>query len=299
MKITIADHFGMCFGVRDALRKTHDLASASLASGQKLTILGDLVHNPVVQKDLQALGVQKGHLHDHQSATTKKVVITAHGAANRDRSAWKSAGHEVTDTTCPLVKKAHNALNQLVLAGFHPLIIGKSNHVEVQGLTGDFPNATILLTPNEIDQLPFHQKIGVVSQTTQPIDLVESLVKLIRRRHPNADIRFIDTVCQPTKDRQTALDSLARQNEIIIVVGGHHSNNTTQLVQKARALGATAYHVATPNELDPLWFRHASSVGITAGTSTLDETVRQVFDQIQKIAASSSPSLLQKLTANR
>jgi 4-hydroxy-3-methylbut-2-enyl diphosphate reductase len=299
MKITLADHFGMCFGVRDALRKTHDLATSSLPSGNGLTVLGDLVHNPVVDHDLNALGVQKGHLHDPQSASTKHVVITAHGAADKDRQSWHAAGHQVTDTTCPLVKKAHTALAQLVTAGFHPLIIGKTGHVEVQGLAGDFPHATILLTPEEIATLPFHPRFGVVSQTTQPIDFVQSLVQQIRRRHPAAEVRFIDTVCQPTKDRQTALESLARENEIVIVVGGHHSNNTTQLAQKARSLGATAHHVATADELDPAWFRRATTVGITAGTSTLDETVRQVFDRIQQIAAASSPSLLQKLTANR
>jgi 4-hydroxy-3-methylbut-2-enyl diphosphate reductase len=80
-------------------------------------------------------------------------------------------------------------------------------------------------------------------------------------------------------------------------VGGHHSNNTSQLVHKARALGATAYHIATPNELDPAWFRRTKTVGITAGTSTLDETVRQVFDRIQQIAASQSRHPFRKIVA--
>ncbi|MEM8953545.1 MAG: 4-hydroxy-3-methylbut-2-enyl diphosphate reductase [Verrucomicrobiota bacterium] len=285
MKITLASHYGMCFGVRDAVKITQELASQAHASGDAITILGDLVHNPVVEQNLSSLGTIKGNLNDTQSASTQKVVITAHGAANKNRRAWQHAGYHLTDTTCPLVNKAHNALARLVAAGFHPVIIGKAGHVEVQGLAGDFPQASIILTKTDIQTLPFHKKIGVVSQTTQPIDLVKSLIRHIETHHPTAETRFIDTVCQPTKDRQSALEKLAREHHLIIVVGGHHSNNTTQLVQKARALGATAHHVATPEELDPAWFLHARSVGITAGTSTLEATVQKVLTRIREIAA--------------
>ena len=134
MNINLARHYGMCFGVRDALRSTHDLTSE-----RKLTVLGELVHNPVVQEHLGNLGVENGSLDDVSSSGTEDVVITAHGAADRDRRRWADAGFRVSDTTCPLVKKAHNALAQPVARGFFPVVIGKPDHVEVRGLTGDFP----------------------------------------------------------------------------------------------------------------------------------------------------------------
>lgn len=280
MKITLADHYGMCFGVRDALRATHELAAT-----KKVTVLGQLVHNPVVSAHLASLGVASGDLDDFDSATTGDVVITAHGASHRDRAAWEKTGRTVADTTCPLVRKAHTALAQLVAGGFFPVVVGKAGHVEVRGLIGDFPHAFVALTATDIDSLPFREKIGVISQTTQPIALVEALVERIRARHPSAEVRFVDTVCHPTKDRQSALEKLCRESEVVIAVGGHNSNNTAQLVRTAAGLGATAHHVATPGEIDPLWFEGVASVGITAGTSTLDETVIAVRDRIQEIAA--------------
>ena len=280
MKIQLANHYGMCFGVRDALRATH----AASTKGP-VTVLGQLVHNPIVREHLQTLGVRHGNLEATNSSTTKDVVITAHGAANRHRSAWKEAGYNVTDTTCPLVHRAHKALATLVAQGFAPVVIGKADHVEVRGLTGDFPEARVVENVEQVADLPFSPKIGIVSQTTQQIERVQGLVQAIKERHPEAEVRFVDTVCQPTKDRQTALEELCRDNEIVVVVGGRNSNNTHQLVNRSRELGATAYHVEHPDDIKPSWFSNAKSVGVTAGTSTLDESVRGVVDRLLQIAA--------------
>lgn len=277
MKITLATHHGMCFGVKDALRTTRELASA-----QPVTILGELVHNPLVQEELAKRGALTADLHQPGQAPTSAVVITAHGAADRDRSAWKSAGFAVTDTTCPLVRKAHTALAQLVAAGYHPVIIGQANHVEVRGLAGDFPQAEILLCEDEISSLPFHPKIGIVSQTTQPISTVHALVRCIRERFPASEVVFRDTVCQPTKDRQSALEKLCLENDVVIVVGGRHSNNTRQLVRTAQALGVRAHQVEQATDLQPEWFHKMDRVGLTAGTSTLDETVADVQGRLEQ-----------------
>ncbi len=277
MKITLATHYGMCFGVRDALRTTRQLASA-----QPVTILGELVHNPLVQADLAQRGAQTADLHQPGQAPTAAVVITAHGAADRDRSAWKSAGFAVTDTTCPLVRKAHTALAQLVTAGYHPVIIGQANHVEVRGLAGDFPQAEILLEVKDISTLIHHPKVGIVSQTTQPIAKVHELVRCIREQFPDSEVVFRDTVCQPTKDRQTALEKLCRENDVVIVVGGKHSNNTRQLVLTAQALGVRAHQVEQATDLQPAWFHQMDRVGLTAGTSTLEETVAEVQARLEQ-----------------
>ena len=133
MKIILAEHFGMCFGVRDALAA----AEAQTAAGP-LTILGELVHNPLVINRLQASGALQGRLDSLESAPTGRVLITAHGAADERRRAWQAAGFEVTDTTCPLVRRAHARLAALVAAGYFPVVIGTAGHAEVRGLTGDF-----------------------------------------------------------------------------------------------------------------------------------------------------------------
>lgn len=279
MNIILAQHHGMCFGVRDALRATH-------AGAQRgpLTILGQLVHNPVVDRHLSAVGAQRGELEDLGSATTLQVAITAHGAADSHRAAWKNAGHAVVDTTCPLVRKAHHALATLVNDGYQPVVIGQRQHVEVRGLIGDFPQAVVVLEEADIEQIPAHPSLGIVSQTTQPIERALRLVDAIKRCHRSSEVRFIDTICHPTKQRQTALDDLIRDCDHIVVIGGRNSNNTRQLAQKATACGRATLQIEQANELEPEWFAEAHNVGVTAGTSTLDETVDAVMQRLRQIA---------------
>lgn len=280
MKIEIARHHGMCFGVRDALRKTHDIASRG-----PVTVLGELVHNPVIHEHLDTLGVRRGRLDAGENADTEAVIITAHGASDHDRRDWTARGHEVHDTTCPLVRKAHRSLECLVLAGYFPVVIGQRDHVEVCGLVGDFPEAVVVLDSSDLARIPEgKRRLGVVSQTTQPTLRVESLVAEIGRRFPEAEVRYIDTVCQPTKDRQAALLELCARNDVVVVVGGANSNNTAQLVETAEGLGCRAYRVERPEDLRVKWFRREDRVGVTAGTSTLDETVHSVVERLRIMA---------------
>lgn len=276
MNLHLAQHNGMCFGVRDALRATHDAAKR-----EPVTILGQLVHNPLVDAHLKTLGVHHGQLETTGSASTQRVVITAHGAADTRRDSWRNAGYAITDTTCPLVRKAHQALATLVNEGYHPIVIGQRQHVEVRGLTGDFPEACVVLDEVDTLQIPAAARFGVISQTTQPLDRVLELVAAIKRQHPRSEVRFVDTVCHPTKQRQAALEDLCRQCELIIVIGGRNSNNTRQLADKAARLGVRTHQIETPDDLREEWFAGIQEVGVTAGTSTLDETVSAVMDRLR------------------
>ncbi len=280
MRVRLASHYGMCFGVRDALRATH----AAAAEGP-VTVLGQLVHNPVVDEDLERIGAGRGEPDADPGAAEGAVVFTAHGVSDRVRRRWQGSGRRVVDTTCPLVAKAHTALAGLVGAGYRPLVIGHRGHVEVDGLVGDYPEAVVIESFRDVLRLPSEGRFGVVSQTTQPRDRVAQLVEQLRRSRPGCEVKFVDTVCQPTKDRQAALVELCRECEFVVVVGGPNSNNTGELLGRARSLGARAVRVSRPDELRRRWFRGVASVGVTAGTSTLDETVRGVFDRLQRIAA--------------
>ncbi len=275
MKIKIADHYGLCFGVRDALQQ-----ATQLAQNGPLTILGELVHNPIVREQLAASGVREGRL-DALESTTPQVMITAHGASDTARAAWRRAGFGVADGTCPLVRHAHDQLRMLVTCGYFPVVIGQAGHVEVKGLIGDFPDAAVVEEEEDLDALPAAEQFGVISQTTQPITKVLALVERLRRLRPEVEVRFCDTVCKPTKDRQTALEKLLDEVELMVVVGGRNSNNTRQLVAKSWASGVPAYHVERPGDLIPAWFEGVESVGITAGTSTLKETVAQVAARLE------------------
>lgn len=278
MNIQIATHYGMCFGVRDALRTSHAIAKQTPA-----TILGQLVHNPLVMRHLRAIGLKQGSLDGLAETETRDVIITAHGSSRKHQDAWKEAGHRVHDTTCPLVHKAHQALDLLCEEGYHPVIIGQRTHCEVAGMLGDHPDASVIAELAEIEQVPMAARLGVIAQTTHPLEHALQLVNAIKNARPGAEVRFIDTVCHPTKQRQHALVDLCRDNPVIVIVGGRNSNNTRQLVQRARHLGATAYQVESAEDLRPEWFTGVDRVGVTAGTSTLDETVQDVVTRLQTI----------------
>jgi len=275
MKVITAEYFGICFGVRDAIAQAQALAREA-----PLTILGELLHNPKVRTQLRALGIREEP--SDRGPQTSRVMITAHGASDRRREALSTRGLVVADGTCPLVRYAHEQLKRLVQAGYFPVVIGLANHVEVRGLVGDFADAFVINESADIQNLPAQPRYGIISQTTQPIDRVRALVAEIARANPGAEIRFADTVCKPTKDRQLALKKLIEVAEVIVVVGGRQSNNTRQLVETCRAAGKRALHIERPEELQPEWFRGVRVVGLTGGTSTLPETVEAVRQRLEE-----------------
>jgi 4-hydroxy-3-methylbut-2-enyl diphosphate reductase len=278
MNILRATHLGMCFGVRDAI----DLAVEEAGAGP-LTILGDLVHNPAVLADLQARGIVIAR--DPADVTTPTVMVTAHGASARTLARTRALGLQVVEATCPLVHVAHRAIKALLRDGYHPVIIGQRTHVEMRGLTEDLEAFDVVLDAADVEQLDEHPKIGVAAQTTQPIDRVRELVGLIRHRFPRSDIRFIDTVCRPTKERQQAAVALARQSDVVIVIGGANSNNTRELVNTCLRHCPNVHHVQTASDLRDEWFAAAGTVGLTAGTSTPDAVIDGVEHRIRELAA--------------
>lgn len=279
IEIRMARRWGMCFGVRDAL------ALVRQASAEPLTVLGELVHNPKVHEALDRAGVHRQSLEAGGPAPTARVMITAHGASDTARRAWAGRGHEVLDATCPLVRSAHERLAALVARGFWPVVIGQPGHVEVRGLTGDWPQSTVVQGAEDFARIPEVGKIGVVSQTTQPWREVAALVAALRQARPQAEVEWSDTVCRPTKERQQALEELCTWADVLVVVGGRHSNNTRQLARRGRELGCRVHHIEGPDEVDPAWFEGVGRVGLTAGTSTLDETVEAVRQRLEAVAA--------------
>jgi 4-hydroxy-3-methylbut-2-enyl diphosphate reductase len=277
MRIVRAAHLGMCFGVRDAIALALEHADAG-----PLTILGDLVHNPTVLSALDAKGIAVAQ--DVADVTTPTVMVTAHGTSERTLARTRALGLTVVEATCPLVHAAHRAVADLARAGYHVVIVGQRGHVEVRGLTGDLDRFDVVLEDADVLALDEHPRIGVAAQTTQAVEKVRRLVDLIRRRFPQSELRVVDTVCKPTKDRQSAAIEMARHADVVIVVGGRSSNNTRELVQTCTRYCARVHHVQTDADVHPEWFDAAQIVGLTAGTSTPDEIIDRVEGRIRECA---------------
>jgi 4-hydroxy-3-methylbut-2-enyl diphosphate reductase len=278
MDVRLADHFGMCFGVKDALALALDVARR-----EPVTILGDLVHNDDVVAELEAAGAVRARR--PEDVHTRSVVLTAHGTPQRIQLQLRTEGLVTHNAVCPLVTRVHTAVAKLLAENRHPVIVGQAGHVEVRGIVDDLSESSVVLQEADLDQLAGRPRLGVVAQTTQPIDHVHRLVAAMRRRFPRADIRFIDTVCQPTKDRQQAMARLAAECSVIVVVGGPESNNSRKLTEMAIKRGCRAYQVANASELREEWFEGLETVGLTAGTSTPDRIIAEVRERLESMPA--------------
>jgi 4-hydroxy-3-methylbut-2-enyl diphosphate reductase len=275
MNIIRAEHLGMCFGVRDAIELARQKARQ-----EPLTILGDLVHNETVLASLRQEGIRM-----ESSAVrvqTRQAMITAHGASTKTIAAARAQGLEVFEGTCPLVHHAHKAVKELVANGYFPVIIGKKDHVEIRGITEDLDEYAVVLSDEDVLALPPKPRLGVASQTTQPVHRVKRLVELIRQNFPESEVRFMDTVCQPTKQRQRAAEELAHECDVVIVIGGKNSNNTHELVTTCSQFCRNVHHVSFPEDIKTDWFLGASQIGITAGTSTPDQLIDAVEQEIRR-----------------
>jgi 4-hydroxy-3-methylbut-2-enyl diphosphate reductase len=279
MKVIQAEVMGMCFGVRDALQIIHEIEQPTA-----VTIHGELVHNETVLTQLGARGFKMvGEASRQQVPETATVLITAHGVSQKERRRLEQAGKTLVDTTCPLVARAHEAAQKLQAAGFHVLVIGRRGHVEVQGIVEDLDSFDVIQSVKEVRHYP-SRRLGIMCQTTSPARHVRQIRDVVADMNPDAEIRFIDTVCHPTKAHQNSLERLLDQVEVVVVVGGKNSNNTRQLVARCRERGLPAFHVQSAADLRPEWLVGVETVGLTAGTSTLDETIQEVRQALLSIS---------------
>jgi 4-hydroxy-3-methylbut-2-enyl diphosphate reductase len=282
MKVSLASALGTCFGVKDAI----NLALEPQFKGD-LTIIGQLVHNGQVNESLKKNGVSVVDGADAiDQIKTKKVMITAHGAAEKMKKKLTDAGLVVFDASCPLVMRVHNTIKSMVEKNYFPVVIGQEDHVEVKGIVGDLDDYIVVGNEDDLEKLRAtgKRKFGIVSQTTQQVEKVEHLVGKIREMDCVDDVAFVNTICQPTRDRQIAVGDLADQVDLMIVIGGYNSSNTKKLVQVCDEKNVEAYHIEASSQLDKQWFINKKHVGITAGTSTPEYIINDVHSAILEIA---------------
>lgn len=283
MKILRAAAMGMCFGVRRAIE-----AALAQPDPAQVTILGELVHNEEVLRQLSRLGFAMLPESDRERLPdTPRVMITAHGASDRDRRRLREAGKEIIDTTCPLVRRIHERALSLAAKGYFVLMIGKREHVEVRGVTGDLDRYDVLARPEDArtyDAL----RLAVLCQSTAAPEAADAILAAIRLKNPAAEILFVPTICRPTLDRQAAATALLGQVDALVVVGGRHSNNTIALVRQAIERGVPCLHVQSADDIAPEWLHGYETVGLTAGTSTPESTIEAVHQRLQEIASAHS-----------
>ncbi|MHC5062769.1 MAG: 4-hydroxy-3-methylbut-2-enyl diphosphate reductase [Planctomycetota bacterium] len=277
-EILRAETMGFCFGVRDALERAF-----AEESPEEVSIHGELVHNEEVLRQLEQKGFDIGIGPDPKLLPERdRVLITAHGISEKERERLEKAGKTLIDTTCPLVQKVHRAACQLESDGYLVLVIGKPGHIEVEGITGDLRDYRIVNSIAEVESYE-RNKIGVICQTTYQQVKAGEIVTALRLKNPGAEIRFVDSTCEPTRQRIAAVQDLIGKVDVLVVVGGKNSNNTRQQAVMAEAAGTPAFHVQGPGDLRGEWFAGCRRVGLTAGTSTMDGSIDAVGAELLRI----------------
>lgn len=276
MKIIVAQHRGFCYGVKRAVDMAQDCVDSE---GQTYT-LGPIIHNPQMVDRLANQGI--GMAHTLEEIKQGTVIIRSHGVGPDTYTDANDKGLRIVDATCPHVKKAQQAAKELMEKGYHVIIIGEKKHPEVKSIFEWSGNrAEIIETIEEAQNLAFQDRLGVVAQTTFASDAFQDIVEILNTK--TNDLNIQRTICTATDLRQQAALELAAKVDIMIVIGGRNSANTTHLADLCMQSGCQTYHIEIAEELQQEWFNGVEFVGITAGASTPDWLIEEVYTKMQEM----------------
>ena len=305
MEIMVAKHAGFCFGVKKAIEIAEETASKN--KDRKTYVYGQLVHNERVIEDLQSKGIIFAQSIE-EIPNNAVTVLRAHGEPGTTYQKLQEKniikGNKLNDATCPLVTLVHNVAIKLKNNGYEVIIFGKKDHPESIGtsyyIRGE--DTFVVEEPEDgflvLDYIKENKldKAAIISQTTMSVSGYKKLIENINEVSKNkfeqlhlslADMSkpfvFVDTICNPTKQRQSDTEEIARKADIMIVIGGKNSSNSKELAEKSKEFGVETYFLQAADQLRKEWFRGKEHIGVTAGASTPDITINEVVEKIKTL----------------
>ncbi len=276
MKIFLAKDAGYCFGVRDAVNLAYDTAK----NHGDVYMLGTIVHNERVIDDLSKAGAKVVDSID-DVPKDKPLLFRAHGTSPELWDKAKKNNLKLIDGTCPLVTEIHHEIKRLDEEGRKIIIIGDHGHDEVVAIAAQVERSIVIANVEEAKKLRKMKRAGVVSQSTQMIENVQDIMSVLMEKV--FDLRFVNTICFPTRRNHEQIKELSSHCDVMIVIGSYTSANSKRLTQLALERNKRTYQVTASDELDESWFDNCETVGISAGASTPDETINEVVSRIKEI----------------
>jgi 4-hydroxy-3-methylbut-2-enyl diphosphate reductase len=277
---------GYCHGVVEAIRAAKQTAKAH--PGEKIRMLGYLVHNTHVTDELQASGIelidQDNRLKGLDRIEGGTVIFTAHGVSPAVKERAAARGLNAVDATCSDVVVTHDLVKDLAERGYDIIYIGRRGHPEPEGVMGEAPSRVHLVQdPADVDALHIdNPKIAVTCQTTLSIWDTAAMITRVRDKYPQAEA--YNEICRATQDRQEAAVEAAKQCDLVIVVGSERSSNSKRLVQVVQELAhKPAYLVDTAKDIRPEWLQGKTRVGVTSGASTPTQLTREVIEYLESL----------------
>lgn len=279
MKINLAKHAGFCLGVKRALKIALELAK----SGSCVEMLGDIVHNEVVVKQINESGIKK--ITALKKGLNKTLLIRAHGCSKDIIKKADKLGYKIVDATCPMVKEIHKIAVEMENKNYRIIIIGDKKHAEVHGIAGQLRKKAIIIDLSET--IPFakirkENKAAVVVQSTQNLEKVLKIVALLKK-HIKV-LKFFNTICSPTRLKQKEIKAMPLENDVMLIIGSKASANTKRLFEISKSINKRSYRIQSKDDIRQGWFKGAKTVGITSGSSTPDKTSQEVIRYLNKIS---------------
>ena len=277
-EVILAKSAGFCFGVKRAVDTVYE------QTGKKnVYTFGPIIHNEEVVKDLEKKGVFViNTMEELDDITEGTVIIRSHGVSSAVYEALQKKGVEIVDATCPFVLKIHNIVKQESANGKQIVIIGNEKHPEVEGIMGWSKTQVHVVDTAEKAQnlqLDPQREVCIVSQTTFNYNKFKELVEIISEKGYNIIIR--NTICNATEERQTEAREIAKRVDAMIVVGGSSSSNTRKLYEICKNECKDTYYIQTLNDLDMTSLGKADCIGITAGASTPNNIIEEVYSNVR------------------
>lgn len=277
LEVVVAQSAGTCFGVEAAIE---------LATEKRKPILGPLVHNPQIVKELADQGIPiLERYKDFDVGTVNEVIITAHGYPKQLKEELRAKGVNYHDATCPiLLRWVYRHIGRFEAEGYRIILIGNPNHAEIIASRTYGTNIAVVYSEEEVDKLPeYDGKTVAICQTTITKEKFEKFVEMIRRKkYPT--LKAVDTRCKPVRNQQEAVEEIAQWVDAMLILGGYNSSNTTNLAALSRKfLPDRTYHIDTPANIQADILRGIRTLGIGAGTSTPKSQIEEAKERIAEM----------------
>lgn len=278
MKISLAKSSGFCFGVKRAI----EIAAKTAKGGKKVFMLGDIVHNEDVSRQVRKKGIIKTSRLTR--GKNKILLIRAHGTSAAVIQKAGTLGYEIIDATCPMVKEIHRIAKDMEKEGYRIIIIGDKKHDEVRGIMGQL-KAPVLVIDNPkgipASRIKKLKKIAVVVQSTQNIENANRIINSLKKL--TGELKFFNTICRPTTVKQQEIKKMPSENDVMIIIGSASSANTRRLYEISRSQNPKSFWINSKKEIKLRWFRDAKKVGVTAGASTPDWRIREIVGYLKRL----------------
>jgi 4-hydroxy-3-methylbut-2-en-1-yl diphosphate reductase len=279
-RLLLAAPRGYCAGVDRAVQTVEHALDLH---GAPVYVRKEIVHNKHVVKQLS----ERGAIFVEEETEVPEgalVVFSAHGVSPAVHANASKRQLRTIDATCPLVTKVHVEARKFAEQGYTIIMIGHDGHEEVEGTTGEAPDAIILVeTTDDVDRLEIDDpdRVAFITQTTLSVDETAGVIARLRERFPNITSPKSDDICYATTNRQLAVKQLAAECDLVLVIGSRNSSNSNRLVDVTRELGTPSHLIDKAAEVDEEWLEGVDTLGITSGASAPEELVSELVEMFR------------------